>query len=77
MGEHFVRTQCPRCETIVWHLNTEEPACRCGWDLDEDFADHLRDRCDGVGEDYEELLDDLGGDLEMVDSYLRVLEKDD
>jgi hypothetical protein len=77
MGEHLVHTECSWCGVTIRHLNTEEPVCECGWDRDKDFEDNLRDRCDGLGEDFDELLTDLGGDTEAMDSYLWALGKDD
>jgi hypothetical protein len=77
MGEHLESTECPWCGAVIHHLNTEDPSCRCSWDLDEDFRDNLRVRCDELGEDYDQLLEDLGGDLEPMDSYLWAMGKDD
>jgi hypothetical protein len=37
----------------------------------------MRARCESLGEDYERLLRDLGGDIEAVDSYTWAMSKDD
>jgi hypothetical protein len=77
MASHLQHTECPRCGTIIVHDELEDPRCECGWDLNEDFEDSLRDRCNELEEDYDRLLEELDGDMDMMDSYLHILERDD
>jgi hypothetical protein len=77
MGEHLKSIRCSWCEAVVWYFNIEDPSCQCGWDADEDFKDRLRDRCDEQGRDFDELFEEFDGDLEVMDSYLWAMSKDD
>jgi hypothetical protein len=77
MASHLKHTECPRCGVVIVHDELDDPHCRCGWDMDEDLKDALRVRCAELGEDYDQLLADLGGDVDVMDSYLHALERDD
>jgi hypothetical protein len=70
-------TECSRCGKTICYDVPDEIVCECGWTEQDDYEEGLRIRCESLGEDYEQLLQDLGGDAEAVDGYTWAMDKDD
>ena len=74
-------TNCPRCGKSVPYDIPDDAICKCGWSMleqdEEDFREVCERRCEDLGEDYQALMHDFGGDIETIDSWLHAMEEDD
>jgi hypothetical protein len=69
--------KCPDCGSRILFDIPDEEVCRCGWSVDVEYERGLRQFAGEVGEDFDDLMTEFGGDLGTVESYLHAMSKDD